>query len=179
MNMGGLNTNFPQQNVGFPQPQQQQQRMPNYPYNYSPGQQFQQLCNNGNYQFKNKDKKKKVFEERAGDWVCMKCKNLNFSFRIICNRCKIPKMDSEKLYEDHMKNLYNYVKINEMYQNQVFSQPSFNSNQGQMYSNPQNQAYNNGFYGNTSFNPQLSSNQNCINLNVYSKESLNNGNGYN
>ncbi len=26
-------------------------------------------------------------EERVGDWVCMKCTNLNFSFRMTCNRC--------------------------------------------------------------------------------------------
>ena len=32
-------------------------------------------------------KKKKVLAERAGDWVCAYCKNLNFSFRKQCNRC--------------------------------------------------------------------------------------------
>lgn len=127
---------------------------------------------------KNKDKKKKVFEERAGDWVCMRCKNLNFSFRIICNRCKIPKVDSEKLHEDHMRSLYNYVRINEMYQNQVLSQPGFNIGNN----NYSSHFYNNqpSYYpGGSSFGPQVSSNLNCNNLNVYSKESLNNGNGYN
>jgi hypothetical protein len=29
----------------------------------------------------------KLNEERVGDWVCMKCTNLNFSFRFTCNRC--------------------------------------------------------------------------------------------
>ena len=38
--------------------------------------------NNGNG-----NKKKKPFIERDGDWVCAKCKNLNFAFRIRCNRC--------------------------------------------------------------------------------------------
>ena len=34
---------------------------------------------------------KKPFDKRKGDWLCPKCHNLNFTFRIICNRCKIPK----------------------------------------------------------------------------------------
>jgi hypothetical protein len=40
---------------------------------------------------KNKQKNKKYFEVRDGDWVCSKCKNLNFSFRNKCNRCSLPK----------------------------------------------------------------------------------------
>lgn len=48
-------------------------------------------------------KKPKVFKERAGDWVCFKCNNLNFSFRVICNRCKIDKRDSEKLNQNYLK----------------------------------------------------------------------------
>ena len=38
-------------------------------------------------------KKAKPFTERAGDWICKNCKNLNFAFRNECNRCKIPKKD--------------------------------------------------------------------------------------
>lgn len=26
-------------------------------------------------------------QERVGDWVCIACTNLNFSFRQVCNRC--------------------------------------------------------------------------------------------
>ena len=26
---------------------------------------------------------------RQGDWVCLQCHNLNFSFRKKCNRCKV------------------------------------------------------------------------------------------
>jgi hypothetical protein len=44
-----------------------------------------------------KDIKKKPFVERAGDWICYKCKNLNFSFRVVCNRCQMTKKDSDKL----------------------------------------------------------------------------------
>ena len=34
---------------------------------------------------------KKPFDKRKGDWFCPECHNLNFAFRIVCNRCKIPK----------------------------------------------------------------------------------------
>ncbi len=66
-------------------------------------------------------KKKKPFVERVGDWVCIKCKNLNFSFRVVCNRCQLSKTESEKLFEQYMKNLMNYVKINELLQNQIMT----------------------------------------------------------
>ncbi|MCQ2818099.1 MAG: zinc finger Ran-binding domain-containing protein [archaeon] len=36
-------------------------------------------------------KKKKPFIEREGDWICSRCKNLNFAFRTCCNRCRYPK----------------------------------------------------------------------------------------
>ena len=36
---------------------------------------------------KNKPREKKV------DWVCPLCHNLNYAFRTICNRCKIPKRE--------------------------------------------------------------------------------------
>lgn len=48
-------------------------------------------------------KKKKTFVERKGDWICMKCKNLNFSFRTMCNRCKYSKGESEAQYEEYLK----------------------------------------------------------------------------
>lgn len=35
--------------------------------------------------------KKEMPEERAGDWTCRKCKNLNFGFRDRCNRCNLKK----------------------------------------------------------------------------------------
>ncbi len=69
-------------------------------------------------------KKKKPFVERVGDWVCIKCKNLNFSFRVVCNRCQLAKTESEKLFEQYMKNLMNYVKINELLQNQILTNQS-------------------------------------------------------
>ena len=52
----------------------------------------------GNFNISNKKNnlniikfKKKPFDKRKGDWNCPKCNNLNFSFRTVCNRCKIPK----------------------------------------------------------------------------------------
>ena len=40
-------------------------------------------------------KVKKPFEIREGDWTCSNCNNLNFSFRVKCNRCFISKEQSE------------------------------------------------------------------------------------
>eukprot|EP00357_Protocruzia_adherens_P031860 CAMPEP_0115036296 /NCGR_PEP_ID=MMETSP0216-20121206/42032_1 /TAXON_ID=223996 /ORGANISM="Protocruzia adherens, Strain Boccale" /LENGTH=589 /DNA_ID=CAMNT_0002416085 /DNA_START=156 /DNA_END=1926 /DNA_ORIENTATION=- len=36
----------------------------------------------------NTNASKKLITERAGDWNCSNCKNLNFSFRTVCNRCQ-------------------------------------------------------------------------------------------
>jgi len=59
------------------------------------------------------NKKKKIIVERKGDWVCIKCKNLNFSFRIVCNRCKITKEENDKISEEHMKAIQEFSKKNE------------------------------------------------------------------
>jgi hypothetical protein len=72
-------------------------------------------------------KKKKPFVERVGDWVCIQCKNLNFSFRVVCNRCQLTKEESENLFDQYMKNLMNYVKLNEILQNQIFNNSNFNN----------------------------------------------------
>lgn len=34
---------------------------------------------------------KKQLRERAGDWLCLSCRNINFAFRQQCNRCKLNK----------------------------------------------------------------------------------------
>ena len=38
-----------------------------------------------------KQSDKKRFDKRKGDWLCPECHNLNFAFRIVCNRCQLPK----------------------------------------------------------------------------------------
>lgn len=39
----------------------------------------------------NNKNEKKPFDKRKGDWLCPECRNLNFAFRVICNRCQLPK----------------------------------------------------------------------------------------
>ena len=64
---------------------------------------------------KNKTNKKKVLVKRNGDWICQKCKNLNFSFRTICNRCKLPKqnpvkiVNNERNLDNNNINLLNFI----------------------------------------------------------------------
>ena len=50
-----------------------------------------------------KQEEKKPFNKREGDWFCPQCHNLNFSFRIVCNRCQlaIPKKSN---YINYIKN---------------------------------------------------------------------------
>ena len=50
-------------------------------------------------------RKQKPFTEREGDWICNSCKNLNFAFRVECNRCKLPKGAESKTnsYEENNK----------------------------------------------------------------------------
>lgn len=83
--------------------------------NNSIDEQFYYLINNrlfygnGNesfnkYNFKNyvenknrlSHKKNKFPREKKMDWVCPLCHNLNYAFRTICNRCKIPKKEVYK-----------------------------------------------------------------------------------
>ena len=56
----------------------------------------------------NKDEKTKLpFEIRAGDWICLYCNNLNFSFRIKCNRCGLLRKSSHLLKKkNHNTNKY-------------------------------------------------------------------------
>lgn len=49
-------------------------------------------------------RKPKQFARREGDWICNSCKNLNFAFRINCNRCHLPKAESEKMQEKEGEN---------------------------------------------------------------------------
>lgn len=70
-----------------------------------------QVQTNKNYYNKFQTKKNKYFIGRTGDWFCNNCKNLNFAFRTVCNRCKLPKPnESEKkeTNDEKANNLKNY-----------------------------------------------------------------------
>ena len=55
--------------------------------------------NNSNNECQNiKNKKKKCFVMKKGDWICYNCKNLNFAFRVKCNKCELNKEESEQRY---------------------------------------------------------------------------------
>lgn len=63
-----------------------------------------ELNNKSNFQNNNMYYKfKKPFIEKAGDWICFNCNNLNFAFRTNCNRCHITKKDNNILIK---KNCY-------------------------------------------------------------------------
>ena len=49
-------------------------------------------------------KKARPFTERAGDWICKNCKNLNFAFRNECNRCKMLKKDCVEIIKNKEEN---------------------------------------------------------------------------
>ena len=77
-------------------------------------------CNNFNYESRNKCNRcgipkqpKKIIRNKINfenceiieniikpehkvDWCCFNCKNMNFSFRLTCNRCQMKKIDSDK-----------------------------------------------------------------------------------
>ncbi len=66
-------------------------------FSYNDGQednlQFKINKNSSNKSIPNlkNQKDKKPFDKRKGDWLCPDCHNLNFAFRVICNRCQQPK----------------------------------------------------------------------------------------
>ena len=56
---------------------------------------------------KNKKNKKsnnqKVKEKRPFDWICNRCNNLNYSFRVFCNICNLPRNENQ-YYNSNMRN---------------------------------------------------------------------------
>ena len=57
-----------------------------------------------NFYGKYTKKKAWPFTERAGDWICKNCKNLNFAFRNECNRCKMTKKDCVEIIKNKEEN---------------------------------------------------------------------------
>ena len=61
----------------------------------------------------NKNKSKKNFIEREGDWTCFYCGNLNFSFRKNCNRCGSLRINSEIEHDKYMENVLYIINENQ------------------------------------------------------------------
>jgi len=57
---------------------------------------------NKNYYIKITKNKKNIFSRRPNDWICSKCYNLNFGFRVFCNRCSEPKGQSNSNNNDNL-----------------------------------------------------------------------------
>ena len=55
--------------------------------------------------------KKKEFEEKEGDWICCKCRNINFSFRKQCNKCQLSEEASEKMYDNILDKIKRTYKV--------------------------------------------------------------------
>lgn len=53
----------------------------------------------GNSNSKQSKKIKKKQNTREGDWICLECQNLNFSFRNVCNKCSYERKIDEKDYK--------------------------------------------------------------------------------
>ncbi len=51
------------------------------------------------------------------DWFCYVCKNLNYSFRKICNRCKAPKQNEIKGFIFPFTNIMTNPNINNFNKN--------------------------------------------------------------
>ena len=65
-----------------------------FSYNESQGKDTTSGANNKNNSKKNKNNSKvpkKPLDKRKGDWQCPNCNNLNFAFRVACNRCQLQK----------------------------------------------------------------------------------------
>lgn len=68
------------------------------------------------------EKTKFPLEIRVGDWICLYCNNLNFSFRKKCNRCGLMKKSStlllkHKYFNNNFQNLKNYNEYDGYYMN--------------------------------------------------------------
>ena len=83
---------------------------------------------------KYQNKKQKPFMERTGDWICKKCKNLNFAFRQECNRCKLPKKEENENEEKKEVNKNN-KENNEIddKKNSNKNYVNYNNNNGQQF----------------------------------------------
>ena len=73
-------------------------------------------------------RKQKPFTEREGDWICNNCKNLNFAFRVECNRCKLPKGADAKANNNEETNKENNQEQKPYQRNQRYNKHKKNYN---------------------------------------------------
>lgn len=85
------------------------------------------------------EKTKLPSEKRVGDWICLYCNNLNFSFRVKCNRCGLLRKSSTHL----LKKKYHKNKFQCM--------GNYYYSEGNMYFN-HNNIYDLNYNSNTSYN---------------------------
>ena len=89
------------------------------------------------------EKTKLPLEIRVGDWICLYCNNLNFSFRIKCNRCGLLRKSSTHLLKKkYYNNKYQYLGNNNNFNNDNFS-INYNNNNYDNYELNYNNYYNN------------------------------------
>ncbi|MCQ2820327.1 MAG: hypothetical protein MJ252_23925 [archaeon] len=128
------------------------------------------------------DKKKKPLIERKGDWSCPKCRNLNFAFRLICNRCQLPKTDSKVTSNSGVTQMGNQMNQSLQKQPMMINQNKMNKG-GQMFNiQPDFQGFNQNsnlgmFPGNFNMpqqqnNPQLMNSNNQMLLNQMQQQSM-------
>ena len=111
------------------------------------------------------EKKKKPLIERKGDWLCPKCRNLNFAFRLICNRCQLAKSEAENMISFQQNILINNNLMGKRFGYNQQQNPQNNNNNGFIFQDYQNMnLYNNlyGIHGNNINNV----NNNIINQNM-------------
>lgn len=103
-------------------------------------------------------RKMRPFTERTGDWICKNCRNLNFAFRIECNRCKLPKKDI--IVNDN-------VNINEKNDSGLNLCNNINNNRNYNYYKNSNQNKSKYKYKNNNDNTifNLNKNKDCSNNN--------------
>ena len=84
-------------------------------------------------------RKQKPFTEREGDWICNSCKNLNFAFRVECNRCKLPKGADAKNNNNDEKKAENKQEQKSYQRNQRYNKHKKNYNGNYAYKNSGNE----------------------------------------